>query len=91
MKKIGIIGAGISGLTLAWRLYQKGIKSVIFERDWRVGGRALYSGAVTPGKFDKNLNKLIEEFKLEEMIIPLSQKEIAFYTNEGKMIDYETF
>ena len=91
MKKIGIIGAGISGLTLAWRLYQKGIKSVIFERDWRVGGRSLYSGAVTPGKFDKNLNKLIEEFKLEEMIIPLSQKEIAFYTNEGKMIDYETF
>lgn len=91
MKKIIIIGAGISGLTCAWRLAQKGINSIILEKDWRVGGRTLFSGAVSPGEFDKNLNKLIKEMKLEEIKVPLRQREIAFFTKEGEMINYEDF
>jgi len=32
MKKVGIIGAGIAGLTCGYRLVQKGIPVVIFEK-----------------------------------------------------------
>ena len=36
---IGIVGAGLSGLTTAYRLAQAGIKSIIFEASNRIGGR----------------------------------------------------
>ncbi len=61
MGKIGIIGAGLSGLTCAWRLNQKGIKTIVFEKEPYTGGRVLYAGAISPGKFDFRLNNLIKE------------------------------
>ncbi len=40
--KIGIIGAGLSGLALAQRLAKKGHMPTVFERDTQVGGLATY-------------------------------------------------
>lgn len=40
-KKIGIVGAGLAGLTAAYRLKQVGIESVIYEGSMRAGGRVL--------------------------------------------------
>lgn len=90
--KVGIIGAGIAGLTCAWRLSQAGITTVLFEKEPTVGGRAVYSGAVSPGLFDKRLNRLIEEFGLQELAIPLkAKKEVGFLTEEGKLLNLEEF
>jgi monoamine oxidase len=36
---IVIVGAGLTGLTTAWRLHQAGIRSLIIEADVRLGGR----------------------------------------------------
>lgn len=38
-KKIAIVGGGIAGLTAAYRLSQKGIKSIVFEKEFILGGR----------------------------------------------------
>ncbi|QBG48252.1 protoporphyrinogen oxidase [Verrucomicrobia bacterium S94] len=38
MKKVAIIGAGITGLTAAYELQEKGIDCVVFEASGRVGG-----------------------------------------------------
>ena len=40
-QSVAIVGAGIGGLTAAYRLMNAGIKSVIFEASHRVGGRIL--------------------------------------------------
>lgn len=91
MRKIGIIGAGLSGLTCAWRLTQKGIKTIVFEKEAYTGGRILYSGAISSGEFDFRLNNLINEFDLKELTIPLKTKEVGFYTEKGEMIDLNEF
>jgi monoamine oxidase len=39
MEKVVIIGAGLSGLTLAYELEKKGIRSLILEASGRIGGR----------------------------------------------------
>lgn len=39
MKKILVVGAGLSGLTLAWRLRKKGYDVTILEADAKAGGR----------------------------------------------------
>lgn len=91
MLKVGIVGAGLSGLTCSWRLNQKGIRTVIFEKESYAGGRTLYSGAISSGSFDLRLNNLIKEFGLQELAIPLKTKEIAFCTEKGGVIDLNEF
>src|SRR6202789_1388563 len=39
LPRVGIVGAGLAGLTAAYRLQQHGIPSVLFEGDTRLGGR----------------------------------------------------
>lgn len=42
MASVGIVGAGISGLTAAYRFHQAGVTPTVFERDGRPGG-VIYS------------------------------------------------
>jgi len=91
MIKVGIVGAGLSGLACSWRLTEKGIKTVVFEKESYVGGRTLYSGAISPGKFDLRLNNLIKEIGLQELAISLKKEEIGFFTKKGEMLDLKEF
>ena len=40
MKKILILGAGITGLSTAWKLSNKGYDVTLIEKDTKVGGLA---------------------------------------------------
>ena len=40
MKKIVVIGAGISGLSVAWKLSEKGYRVDVVESDTSIGGLA---------------------------------------------------
>jgi len=74
-KKIVVIGAGIAGLTAAYRLHKKGFDVEVYEARGRVGGRIL-SGFIDDkvvefggqnffdGGDAQNLNQLIQEFEL---------------------------
>jgi monoamine oxidase len=37
--QIAIVGAGIAGLTAAWRLARRGVRATVYESNGRVGGR----------------------------------------------------
>jgi len=89
--KVGIIGGGIGGLTCAYRLSQKGVDPIIFEKESLTGGRIPYSGAIASEKFQKRAVSLIKELDLEELKVPLQQNDIAFLSGEGKIVELEEF
>ena len=70
-KKVAVIGSGPTGLTVAYKLNQRGHQVSVFEKDDRLGGLLMYG---------------IPQMKLEKQIIErriqLMEKEgIQFYTN----------
>ena len=64
--KVGIIGAGIAGLTAAYRLSKKGINSILFEKESNTGGKVEYAVSITTPSFQPRVYKLIEELGLKE-------------------------
>ena len=75
--KIGIVGAGPSGVHMAYELKQRGYTNVtILERSWRVGGKAetfFYREAEMPmavvlwtSDYTTTLLPLLEKFGLKE-------------------------
>jgi oxygen-dependent protoporphyrinogen oxidase len=70
--KIGIIGGGISGLTLAWYLQKNGVAYDLFEADARPGGN-LHSWATPEGYLlETGPNTLQLSAELEELLADLS-------------------
>lgn len=70
-KKVAVVGSGPAGLTVAYKLNQRGHQVSVFEKDDRLGGLLMYG---------------IPQMKLEKQIIErriqLMEKEgIQFYTN----------
>lgn len=92
---IGIVGAGIAGLTTGYRLMKAGIKSIIFEASGRVGGRILTSkfgngqtyelGAEFIDSNQHELISLINELGLE--LINVGSRQDAI--NKYLVIDYD--
>ncbi|MBS1700132.1 MAG: FAD-dependent oxidoreductase [Armatimonadetes bacterium] len=70
--RVAIVGAGISGLAVAWRLERAGVTATVFEKSSKVGGRA--STVVIDGyTFDDGATSIaprgraIEEVLLKEL------------------------
>jgi len=92
-----IVGAGITGLYLAYQLILKGVSVtdiVIFEGSNRIGGRIYtnehagfrYSvGAGRLGKKHKYVMKLIKDFKLQDQIINI--KKNTNYFVDGRLMN----
>ncbi|RLF38689.1 MAG: NAD(P)/FAD-dependent oxidoreductase [Thermoplasmata archaeon] len=70
-KKIGVIGAGIAGLTAGLLLTKKGFNVEIFEKEKIIGGRALTINLSTLSISD--YRKLLSDFK---MFIPFSNPDL---------------
>jgi len=97
VKKIIIIGAGISGLSAAWKLLEFGCEIQIIEASDQVGGLAKsikvdeYIMDIGPHTFfteDKEIyNKIIGLFKGEESSIPSSKRHCKMYF-KGNYVDY---
>ena len=97
MKKVIIIGAGISGLSAAWKLSEHGYETHIIESEDQIGGLAKsmkidnYILDIGPHSFfteDKEIyDKIIGLFKGEKGSIPFSKRRVKMYFR-GKYVDY---
>ncbi|MBI1184771.1 FAD-dependent oxidoreductase [bacterium] len=94
---IGIIGGGIMGVTLAYRLSQKGFKITIYEQSNSVGGLVRhfdYEGAHIDRFYhtilssDLSMQNLIKETGIEDKLHFTETKQ-AFYDN-GKLYPFNT-
>lgn len=77
-KHIAIVGGGISGITCAWDLNQKGYNVVIYEKDDRLGGSLLKYNDVKQEDIDEIENMDIE-VKLDSTI---DSRELEHLTDE---------
>jgi protoporphyrinogen oxidase len=93
-QQVIIIGAGFSGLSLAWRLSSRGINVMIIEADEMLGGLAGtlredgYSMDVGPHSFfteDDNIREAVLD--LFGNTLPAQPRQVKFYY-EGKYLDY---
>jgi oxygen-dependent protoporphyrinogen oxidase len=60
--KVGVIGAGIAGLTCAWELHKAGVEVEVFEREATVGGR-MNTRTKADLAFDVGANFLIRAYR----------------------------
>ena len=97
MKKVIIIGGGISGLSAAWKLSEHGYKTQIIELDKQIGGLAKsikikdYILDIGPHSFfteDKEVyEKIVGLFEGEKSAIPFLKRTVKMYFR-GKYVDY---
>ncbi|MDO8524173.1 MAG: FAD-dependent oxidoreductase [bacterium] len=90
-KKIAIVGGGIAGLTAAYRLSQKGIKSIVFEKEVLMGGRLQWSSIVAGKLLHPYSLALIKELGLEELIVPLELSDVGAFLPDGNVMKMEDF
>ena len=90
MKKVVIIGAGVAGLTLAYRMLKNGYSVKIYERGMGVGGQLhtiSIEGLNTEVYYhhtflsDKNFIKLCSELGIEKKL-KYYNSSMAYYTNK---------
>lgn len=88
--KIAIVGAGVCGLYLGWRLSQKGEKVVIFEKKERIGKECcsgLFSERILD--FIPESKKLIKN-RIQFFFLHLSQKDIKIkFSREMLVINHD--
>src|SRR5438876_147690 len=81
--KIVVIGAGIAGLTTAYRLQEQGLDVQVYEARDRVGGRILSASLgdvvvelggqnISDGGNAQHLHQLMDELDLEQTIYRIS-------------------
>ena len=103
-QKVAVIGAGLAGLTAAYRLHQSGILVDIFEARPRVGGRVLTvlmrnhlgnltevelgGQNLTDGGESKHILNLINEFSLSTQERSINLHSLMYY--QGQYTDFDT-
>lgn len=88
-----VIGAGIAGLTAAWRLQERGFAVTVLEEAERPGGRMterragriLYnSGARLAYRFGADFNALVRDAGLEKARVPVRNPEALCQDDRGE-------
>ncbi|MBF0495308.1 MAG: NAD(P)/FAD-dependent oxidoreductase [Deltaproteobacteria bacterium] len=95
--RVGILGAGIAGLTVAYRLAQKGYEVTLFDKNREVGGQlATINVRNTPLEIyyhhvfqsDASLIELCRELGLDNKLLYLPSS-MGYYSN-GRLYDFGT-
>jgi protoporphyrinogen oxidase len=101
MSTVAIIGGGISGLYLSYKLLQKGIKVHLFEQSSRLGGRIhteyredgiLYDTGA--GRFNvshTSLLKLLRHLGLADKAMPIINKNARMFIKDRQELDYDMY
>ena len=84
-KNIGIIGAGIGGLTAGALLTKQGHKITIFEKESLIGGRALSFGDLS----SFNLEKYKEILSRFNMHVPFSEPDLKSIFDKNMLKGYK--
>lgn len=90
--KVVVVGAGLAGLTTAYRLQQQGIEVDLYEARNRVGGRVLTAKIandlvelggqnITDGGNAENIHRLVEELGLE---LTVHQVTLGYHYFDGE-------
>lgn len=94
MKKVAVIGAGISGLVCAYELAKQNVDVKVFEKGDVSGGRIkqyvvantpLALGAYAFSSSYSTVTNLIKEMGLYDRMIPSTQRNLGIYSN-GRLI-----
>lgn len=65
-EKVAIVGAGLSGLTVAYELAIKGYKVVVFEKSGKIGGQVrVFSGKTLPEMFIESDFSVFDALRVE--------------------------
>ena len=86
--KIAVVGAGISGLSCAYRLAKKGFRVKVFEKEILAGGRAPKAERVI-SKEEANILSLLEELNYTDLE-ETSLGNFAAFSN-GKTMEFTKF
>lgn len=96
-KHIIVVGAGIAGLTAAYRLQQAGHSVQVFEADEKVGGRMItihwHGLPIDPGAefvtgADRFLLEMVKQLGIQDQMIHYSDQQTGFYVSvmrDGKV------
>ena len=71
---VAIIGGGVHGCSIAWHLAKRGVKAVLFERDYISSGSSGRSAAGLRYQFGTEVNCRLARYNMEK--IPLLQEEL---------------
>lgn len=86
IRRVAVIGAGLAGLTAAWRLVRAGLDVQVFERESQAGGRAasidVLGLRIDPAgqvfrAGDSSLRQLLGELGIADSVTPLPEASIA--------------
>ncbi len=78
MKKVAIVGAGITGLTCAIYLQRAGLEVVVFEAADRVGGRVA-TEMVEGYKLDVGFQVFLESYEELRMLLDLEALQLGYF------------
>lgn len=87
MKKIGIIGGGISGLVVAFLLKRKGCEVTLFEKSGRVGGN-IQTISIEDFKIEYAPNSLLKSPRLVDLIKELNLENEVLAANAANKKRY---
>ncbi len=92
MASVVVVGAGVAGLTCAWRLVRAGHQVEVLERETRAGGRvrteargefAVDTGASSVSAGHRNVRRLADALGLGARLRPLARSDVARVARTG--------
>ncbi|MAT16547.1 MAG: hypothetical protein CMJ46_14905 [Planctomyces sp.] len=85
-ERVGIVGAGIAGLTCARELQQAGISFQLFEADEEIGGR-VQTDRVDGFQFDRGFQVLLTQYPEARRVLDYERLHLRYFT-PGAVIRY---
>lgn len=87
MPEVVIIGAGIAGMTAAYRLQQQGLFAQVFEARNRIGGR-IFSAQINDAVVELGGKNFLDGGKAEHLLLLANELKVELKQNRVTLDDY---